>query len=72
MIAVDVEQRAVAHGDEEAQILGLQISGGQDHVKSVQIARPVVLPEIPVLLVRHQKDPHSCLSPSFSGGIIRR
>ena len=45
VISVDIQNRGTAHGDEKAQIAGLQIAAGQDQVVVLQPPGQVVVPQ---------------------------
>ena len=43
VVAVDIEQRAVCHGDQKLQVLPAQIPTGEDQIKPAQPARHIVV-----------------------------
>lgn len=68
MISVDVQQRSAAHGNQKAEITGVQIAAGENQVDPIQTAGLVVIPEGRTFFVGKKQDLHS-RRPSFSGKI---
>ena len=46
MVAVDVEYRGAGHGDQEREILGPQVTRGQDEVDVCQLLFLIIIPEV--------------------------
>ena len=54
VIAGDIEQGPVGHGHQEAEILRLQVSGGEDQVDALQPPRLVKIPQVLIFFVGNQ------------------
>ena len=67
VIAVDIQHRALCHGDKKAQIAGLQISAGQNQVVAAEPARGVVIPEGRAFLIGDGQYLHGS-GPPFPAG----
>ena len=58
MIAVDIQYRTFCHGDQKAQVFGVQVTAGKNQVVIIQPAGGVVIPQGGALLIGDGQNLH--------------